>query len=533
MNERGRLLIVDDLKAWRNLLVKTLQDGGFYVDAVPSSAEAFARLKTNAYHLIVLDIRMSKYDPDNIDGITLLEELNKRGLNKATKVIILSAYGTQQHMRLAFKKYGVVDFLSKMDFDNEVFLKIIQQVFSEHLSNNLSYKTDQQPISEQIDLTIMAPYIITGPTPTHFFFGREPMLHEITQHLTHTSYLIIGGRRIGKTSIINHLHLVHLPAAGFRSIYHDCSTTPGYESFLKANVIEGKPGLSLETSISFRTLFQSLPNDRPLALLLDEADKLVPTDRKDGWPIFNMLRALVNSGQAHIILSGERMLREAMKENSSPLYNFGSEILVGRLKWGDVEKLVTQPMKDLEINLIDEKTIVDYIWNFSSGHPNVVQRLCRRLIELLNERSRRLITLDDVEEIVEDPKFQRDDFLSIYWDNATLIERILSLLLAKVNQQPYRLLDIRHLLDTQLKLVDPNGQKPSGIEIDAALSRLVDLRSILDNTQQGYIFAISAFPRVIARPNVITVDDLLDIYSEAYHKYGDLTLDELTARELP
>jgi len=69
------------------------------------------------------------------------------------------------------------------------------------------------------------------------------------------------------------------------------------------------------------------------------------------------------------------------------------------------------------------------------------------------------------------------------------------------------------------------------LEVDAALNRLADLRSILVNTPQGYIFAVKAFPLVISKPNVVTRDDLLDIYGEAYSKYGDVTYEEVTWRE--
>ena len=40
----------------------------------------------------------------------------------------------------------------------------------------------------------------------------------------------------------------------------------------------------------------------------------------------------------------------------------------------------------LKGKLTDEKAIVDMIWEATDGHPNVVQRICDRLIALLNKR---------------------------------------------------------------------------------------------------------------------------------------------------
>src|ERR1700730_18376118 len=108
MNRQGRVLFVDDLADWREVLGDTLRSGGFYVDTVATAAEALQHLEETFYHLLVLDVRMENQDPDNIDGLTLLDEIKQRGLNKATKVIMLSAYGTPEQMRVTFKDYEVL-----------------------------------------------------------------------------------------------------------------------------------------------------------------------------------------------------------------------------------------------------------------------------------------------------------------------------------------------------------------------------------------------------------------------------------------
>ena len=106
--------------------------------------------------MLVLDIRMVHADRSNIDGIDLLEELCKRGLCDATKIIMLSAFGTKEHMRTSFRKYKVVDFLSKEDFDNQVFLENMRQIFSEKVDINLSLDIHWQEVSgpEQVLLNL-------------------------------------------------------------------------------------------------------------------------------------------------------------------------------------------------------------------------------------------------------------------------------------------------------------------------------------------------------------------------------------------
>ncbi len=358
-----------------------------------------------------------------------------------------------------------------------------------------------------VNLVSISPFVLTGPAADTMFFGRELEIRNIAEHIAASSYALVGGRRFGKSSVLLRLHRVRLPVAGFRTLYHDCSITPTCETFFAAAIREWRPEPPLDVPATFGDLLQSPLTDKPLVLLLDEADKLVPADRANGWPLFNALRALASSGRAQVVLSGERTLRDVLRDSTSPLFNFANEMLLGPLDFRAVEELVTRPMKQLEIELVNEKAIVDRIWAFTSGHPNVVQRLCRRLIERLNEQGTRRITLDDVNAIIEDPAFQRDDFLSTYWEATTSLEKIISLLMADDE-------NVRTLRAVRQALAERCDLCPKARQVDDALQRLVDLRSILKRTPTGYEFAVKAFPRVVA--GTMTLQDMLEVLVEDY-----------------
>jgi DNA-binding response OmpR family regulator len=148
MNRQGRILVLDDLEKWREQLVETLQRDGFYADAASTAAEVLQRLDETFYHLLLLDIRLIDADPSNKEGMDLLGELDKRCLSEAIKVIILSAYGTKEQMRLAFRDHKVADFLSKDEFNNRAFLESIRQVFSKEVNINLALDVHWQQVSE-------------------------------------------------------------------------------------------------------------------------------------------------------------------------------------------------------------------------------------------------------------------------------------------------------------------------------------------------------------------------------------------------
>jgi hypothetical protein len=242
--------------------------------------------------------------------------------------------------------------------------------------------------------------------------------------------------------------------------------------------------------------------------LLEEADQMIKSEKVSGWPLFNRLRALAEAGRVQFVLCGEHALREAYRDSSSPLHNFTNEMVIGRLDPSAVKALVTQPMAQLMIELEDEDALVQYIYNFTSGHPNVVQRLCHRLIERLHDQKSRTIKIEDVDAVISDPNFQRDDFLQTYWQRATALEKLISLLMS-ADASIHTLTDIQKALQARCRL------RPTVQEVDAALQRLVDLRSILKRTATGYEFAVEAFRRVVA--GTITLDDMLKVDIEEYN----------------
>ena len=223
--------------------------------------------------------------------------------------------------------------------------------------------------------------------------------------------------------------------------------------------------------------------------------------------MFNNLRAIITSGRAQVVLGGERVLREAMADPRSPLFNSVNEILLGPLRLHEIEELVTRPLRQLEIELSDSSAVVQRVFEVTCGHPNVAQRLCRRLIERPNIQFTRRITLDDVDAVVNDPRFQEEDFLGTFWEAATPLEKIITLVMVG-DRRPLQLREVRERL-ASLTSVHPSAQ-----ETKAALNRLVDLRTILRRSPAGYEFAVTAFPTVLM--NTTTIDDQLEVLVEEY-----------------
>jgi DNA-binding response OmpR family regulator len=132
-----RILIVDDLEEWREELKEVLIRAGFVVETASTASEGFEHLKEGLFHVLILDIRLQEADQSNDDGIRLLEELKKLGLNEAITVIMLSAYVTVERTRAVFKDYAVADFVFKHEFKKHLFREQIHQIFAQHVKINL------------------------------------------------------------------------------------------------------------------------------------------------------------------------------------------------------------------------------------------------------------------------------------------------------------------------------------------------------------------------------------------------------------
>jgi two-component system response regulator AtoC len=106
MSERiPRILIVDDEPNMLHMLRTVLKQDGFDPECAESAQKALDLVSDQSFDFIISDVRMP-----GMDGVQLLEELRKRGID--TMVILMSAYGTIDLALEAIRK-GAYDYISK------------------------------------------------------------------------------------------------------------------------------------------------------------------------------------------------------------------------------------------------------------------------------------------------------------------------------------------------------------------------------------------------------------------------------------
>jgi PAS domain S-box-containing protein len=105
---RGKILLVDDLQANREIVGAYLDDGGYNVVPVGSGAEAISRLRKEKFDLVLMDIQMP-----NMDGIAATHAIREMDF-PVREIPILAMTGNVLPQQIqAFLKAGMNDHVGK------------------------------------------------------------------------------------------------------------------------------------------------------------------------------------------------------------------------------------------------------------------------------------------------------------------------------------------------------------------------------------------------------------------------------------
>jgi DNA-binding response OmpR family regulator len=144
-----RVLVVEDLERWQELLQETLQrlSSDITIDVAADYEQALQHIADNTYDLATVDLalRGEVVDPSDVDqtGMELLRELrSSRSNQEGCGLIMLTAHGTSARTKEAFREHNVDDFIDKNDFDDEVFLNVARAAIRRARLRRAAARTD-------------------------------------------------------------------------------------------------------------------------------------------------------------------------------------------------------------------------------------------------------------------------------------------------------------------------------------------------------------------------------------------------------
>ena len=347
-------------------------------------------------------------------------------------------------------------------------------------------------ILEQVDLTVVSPFVTEGPVPSTMFFGREGEIKEILHRIETSSLALIGPRRIGKTSILQRV-LTTLRNRPRPLVYLDCQSIYTAESFLQslaAEYVPDKAHLDFSSPASFRSLLDSLRTGyagAPAQFILDEVDLVLREDPEGAEGLFRVLRGADGEGAAHFLFCGERTLQHKLRDPNSALYNFCHALRVQFLEPRDASRLIAEPLEQMEVRWEDRQAGIDRILEVTSGHPNLIQRTCANLVVLLNQERTRNIQREHLDQVVADPDYL-EEYLDTLWSRASELEKVLTLALEpEESASPPEL---------RRRLQEDHGIELSAPDVVEAMENL-GLYGILEKRGSRYQFGARYLPHLL------------------------------------
>ncbi|MCP4699342.1 MAG: hypothetical protein GY862_21220, partial [Gammaproteobacteria bacterium] len=235
---------------------------------------------------------------------------------------------------------------------------------------------------EQIKVTQISPYQTQGGiNKSRVFFGRTQILAKILNR-DPGNYLVAGGRKLGKSSLLKHLD---------RNYRNHPAIQPHYLSLQGSNLpgqLSAFLGLPAGSSLdALLARLAELPKGQRHLLLIDEADLFVREEMKTGYRILNAFRSLSEQGCCHFILAGFWDLYQASVNYQSPLKNFGEPITIGALEADACRDLIIKPMQTMKLRYASE-TLVENLVNITGQRANLIAIVCDEMLKGLNSKQR-------------------------------------------------------------------------------------------------------------------------------------------------
>jgi predicted Zn-dependent protease len=301
------------------------------------------------------------------------------------------------------------------------------------------------------------PYIAGNPVGNRTaFVGRADIVRDVVQMLRRpedNAIVLYGQRRIGKTSVLQHLE-AQLPTQGnYCPVYFDLQdkatltlgqVLSGLAQEIAHALKQTKPDLGDDPEVTFRetwlpNVLQSLPKDTALVLLFDEFDVLAAPDAKQaGAAFFPYLRQILTYDPQRlnfIFVIGRNV--DDLDNIALSLFKGVDTKHVSLLNQEDTKKLVRLSEANNSLNWSDEA--MEYVWQRTNGHAFLTQQLCSHVWETAYDDAPETVptaTPENVENVIFDALDSSRNTLEWLWNGLPPAARVVASALAEAGPKP-------------------------------------------------------------------------------------------------
>lgn len=291
------------------------------------------------------------------------------------------------------------------------------------------------------------PYVVGVPVrDPSMFFGRKDMLRQVRCALTNraqpTSIVFYGGRRVGKTSVLNQLHsgylgedfvpvLINMEETAetdtesflrglaekavaaihtrtrFRERFDDPRVAVEGGSLDAAHTCGASQDVSIRVSeydwakpyaafIEFLEAVREQLGGRKLLFLVDECERIrsLVEGGLMAQEIYGYLKSLTESElPIAFVFTGSHRVSLDRNEFLPHLFSACEFHEVTFLERGDAEDLVRDPAREW---LTYETEAIEYIWEMAAGHPFFTQLICQKVFQALTGSGTTVCRREDI-----------------------------------------------------------------------------------------------------------------------------------------
>ena len=244
--------------------------------------------------------------------------------------------------------------------------------------------------------TTATPYQDYGRShvPREMFKGRAREWANIVN--PHGSYIVYGGRRLGKTALLRHISR-NRPEHGLFAYLDlvDSSSSALWERASGAlkEVFAQPVGSADEFDVGVKTYLEG-DGRRRILLLLDEADNFVREQAKTEIKHHHVVHLLSLMAETDhrfkFVLAGLHNVSRITRSENSPLAQISNDpVRIGPLVEGDVgdaEILVRGPMSALGYEFANREDVWR-ILSYTNYYPVLIQVFCQGLLQIIEEQT--------------------------------------------------------------------------------------------------------------------------------------------------
>ena len=246
---QGRILVVDDEPAQREILRTILSSEGYRVETAGSVAEALQKNGQTRFDLVLTDLRMP-----GADGLSLVGQLTRE--DPPSLVVLMTAYGSMDSAEQALKQ-GAFDYLTK-PLERDELLRTVGRAFE-----RLRLFQENRLLRQQLE----ARFRVEGIVGSHYRMQEVfDKLHKVSG--SNSTVLITGESGTGKELVARAIHR-HSPRKDRPFVAVSCAAIP--ETLIESELFGHEKGAFTGAVSRRQGLFEAA--DRS-TLFLDEISEL-------------------------------------------------------------------------------------------------------------------------------------------------------------------------------------------------------------------------------------------------------------------